>query len=198
VRVRKALFLLFALVAPAAEGADWRPVEKIETYAISGRSGAELYASIGEKGPKIGGSVRSLAHTTFTLTWTRKYEPQADGSCVLAVARPKLTIVYTLPRPAGRLPPAVSESWATFIAGVEEHERVHGDIIREMVEDIEAFSVGLSVPDDPGCRSIRTVLTKRLSELSLEQRRRSRDFDRLDMAGGGKVHQLVLALVNGP
>lgn len=190
--------VLALLAAPAAHGADWTAAERIETYAITGKSGAELYASIGENGPKAGGTVRALAHTTFTLTWTRRYEPQPDGACTLVTARPKLTIVYTFPKPSGRLSQAVDASWKAFIAGVETHERVHGDHIREMVEAIEATSVGLSVPGDPGCRAIRAELTRRLSHLSQEQRRRSRDFDRSEMAEGGNIHQLVLALVNGP
>jgi predicted secreted Zn-dependent protease len=201
-RLRTGFFgfwLLFAMCLPSfGAGSGWRPVEKIETYGIAGSSGAGLYASIGDNGPEIGGGRRTLAHTTFTLTWTRKYEPQEDGACTLVSARPRLTIVYTLPKPAGRLPAAVAKSWEAFIAGVEAHERVHGDIIRTMVEEIEAVSVGLSAAGDPGCRKIRADLTARLAELSKEQRRKSRDFDIAEMADGGNMHRLILALVNGP
>jgi predicted secreted Zn-dependent protease len=41
------------------------------------------------------------------------------------------------------------------------------------------------------------VLQKRLGELSDEQRRRGREFDRAEMAKGGNIQRLVLALVNG-
>jgi predicted secreted Zn-dependent protease len=74
---------------------------------------------------------------------------------------------------------------------------VHGEIINEMVKEIETLSVGFSVSGDPECRKIRTELTKRLSELSLAQRQRSRDFDRVELSEGGNIHQLILALVNG-
>lgn len=175
--------------------AEWTAVDKVETYAVSGKSGAELYASIGERGPKVG-KTRAIAYTNFKLTWTRKYEPQG-GACVLVSARPKLVITYTLPRPSQQLPATVAGIWAVFIAGVQAHERVHGDFIKEMVGQIEAFSVGLSVADDPDCRKIRMVLTKHLSELSLAQRQRSRDFDRAEHSEGGNIHRLILALVNG-
>jgi predicted secreted Zn-dependent protease len=190
---------LLAAFVPAATGAwaEWKPVEKVETYAISGKTGAELYRSIGEKGPKIRGLVRTIAYTNFKLTWTRKYEPQADGACTLVTAKPKLIITYTLPKPAAKLPPAIHKDWETFIAGLRAHEKVHGDIIVDMVKAIEATSVGFSVPADPDCRKIRTELTKRLAELSLAQRQRSRDFDKLEMSDGGNVHQLILKLVNG-
>ena len=176
--------------------AEWQAVEKVETYAIAGQSGAELYASIGERGPKVGGGTRAIAHTNFKLTWTRKYEPQGDA-CVLVTAKPKLIITYTLPKPGGKLPASVQKNWKTFIDGVHSHELVHGDFIKDMVKAIEATSVGLTVSDDRDCRKIRTELTKRLSELSLAQRQRSRDFDRIELSEGGNIHQLILQLVNG-
>lgn len=185
--------LLSLAVLPAR--AEWRAVEKVETYAISGRSGSELYASIGERGPKLG-ITRAIAHTTFKLTWSRKYEPRGNA-CVLAQAKPKLIIIYTLPKPSGELPAAVRRSWETFIGGVAAHERVHGEFIEVMVREIEAQSVGLTVEGDPGCKKIRTELTGRLAALSQAQRQKSRDFDRVEMSSGGNIHGLILALLNG-
>ena len=192
------LWLLAAclVLSPVIARAEWQAVEKVQTYTIAGKSGADLYASIGEKGPKVGGMTRAIAHTNFKLTWSRKYEAQA-GACALVFARPKLIITYTLPRPAGQLPPAAAKNWETFIAGVRSHEVVHGDMIKDMVKAIKSSTVGMSVPGDPNCQKIKTELTKRLSELSLAQRQRSRDFDRTELSKGGNIHQLILALVNG-
>ncbi len=117
-----------------------------------------------------------MAHTTFKLTWTRKYERRGNA-CVLAVARPKLIITYTLPKPVGRaFRGPLRQAGPPFIAGIETHERVHGDYIKEMVRDIEAMSVGLSADDDPDCRKIRIELTKRLGELSARQRQQRPRF----------------------
>ncbi len=123
--------------------------------------------------------------------------PDGAGGCTLAAARPNLTIIYTLPEPAQKLPAQVQRQWAAFIAGMREHEKLHGVFIKEMVEAIEAYSVGLKVADDPGCKKIRQVLTKRLGELSQAQRQRSRDFDRAEMGEAGPIRRLILALVNG-
>ncbi|HEX7635227.1 MAG TPA: DUF922 domain-containing protein, partial [Noviherbaspirillum sp.] len=78
------------------------------------------------------------------------------------------------------------------------HERVHGDHILDMVKKIEAFSIGLRAENDAKCQKVRAVLQQRLGELSNEQRQRGRDFDRDELSPGGRVHQLILALVNGP
>lgn len=130
------------------------------------------------------------------MTWTRKYENR-DGACVLASARPKLIVTYTLPRPAQPLPASFRPNWETFIAGVHAHERVHGDMIKQLVRQIETATVGLTVPGDPDCRKIRAEMTRRLSALSQSQRQQSRDFDRVELSEGGNIHQLVLDLVNG-
>lgn len=193
--VRLCLSLAALLALPLAARADWKPVEKVETYAISGQSGPELYQSIGENGPKLG-VVRAIAHTNFKLTWTRDYQARA-GACVLVSARPKLIVTYTLPSPSAPLPPAVQKNWEVFIAGVSAHEKVHGETIVDMVRKIEAATVGLSVADDPKCSKIRVEMTKRLSELSQAQRHASRDFDRVEFGQGGNLQKLILALVNG-
>ncbi|WP_426232566.1 DUF922 domain-containing Zn-dependent protease [Pararhizobium sp. DWP3-4] len=192
------LSLLLGCVSlfPIPAHADWQAVENVQVYTVGGKTGAELYASIGGRGPKIGNAGRAVAVTNFKLTWTRKYEPKGN-SCVLAVARPKLIITYVLPKPAERLPGPVAKKWETFISGVHKHELVHGDLIKDMVKKIEAVSVGFTVANDPKCQKIRTELTARLGELSRSQRQQSRDFDRAELSNGGNIHQLVLALING-
>ena len=182
---------------PAAAQMQWRATEQVQTYAITGTSGIELYASIGERGPKIGREVRTIAHTNFKLTWTRKYEPQPNGACTLVSALPRLVITYVLPKPVSPLSPDIKKKWDIFIAGVRRHEEVHGVMITDMVKEIERVSVGLSVPDDPKCAKVRTELQAKLGEISRAQRQRSSDFDRMEMSDGGNVHQLILNLVNG-
>ncbi len=184
------------LLPPAAAHAEWRAVEQVQSYAITGSTPGELYASIGERGPAVGIGTRTIALTNFKLTWRRDYQPR-NGACVLASAVPKLIITYSLPKPAAKLPPETRQRWEVFIAGVQAHERVHGEHIKEMVAKIEAASVGLTVADDPKCTKIRTQLQQRLGELSQEQRRRSRDFDRVELGEGGNIHHMILRLVNG-
>ena len=175
----------------------WEAVEQVSTYPVSGGSGAELYQSIGESGPVIAGDRRTIAHTTFKLTWRRDYQ-ERGGGCVLASAKPKLIITYTLPKPRGPVPSPVATSWKRFSDGLAAHERVHGQHIIEMVRAIEAVSTGLSAENDQGCKKVRATLQSHLKRLSDEQRGRGRAFDRIEMGAGGAVQKLVLDLVNGP
>jgi len=174
---------------------SWAPVEKVQTYAISGKTGIDLYRSIGENGPKAGAG-RAIAITDFELKWSRDYQPR-DAGCILAAAKPHLTIVYRLPKPSNKLPEALQPLWNTFIEGVEKHERVHGAMIVETVKAIEAATVGTFVPNDPKCRAVRKEVENRTKPLVEEQRRQSRAFDKEELSEGGNVHSLVLGLVNG-
>lgn len=194
--LRLAAAIGLAALLPVAAHAGWKPAEKVEHYRVTGRTGIDLYRSIGENGPNVGVG-RVIAYTDFKLLWSRDYRPQPDGSCTLVSARPSLTITYRLPKASGDMPAATRRLWDTFIAGVTAHEKVHGEMIVDLVKAIEAASVGLSAADDRDCQKVRAALQARLGPLSEEQRRRSREFDRVEMGDGGNVHKLILALVNG-
>jgi predicted secreted Zn-dependent protease len=191
-RTIAAIAFIAAFLA-AAPAHAWQAVEKVETYRIEGATGLELYRSIGKNGPQLG-PTRAIAYTTFDLKWSRDYR-EASGGCRLASVKPWLTIIYKLPDAPSGLP-ADTARWRRFIEGIRAHERVHGEIIIDMVKKIEAFSTGLSAGNDPGCKKVRAALQQRLGELSNAQRQASRDFDKAELGAGGNVHRLVMDLVN--
>ncbi|TWF54444.1 putative secreted Zn-dependent protease [Neorhizobium alkalisoli] len=198
--MRKSLGLIAVMAMLAAGSAEaqqaWKPTEQTKTYPVTGTSGIELYSSIGENGPKAGQHVRAIAHTDFKLTWQRKYEPQADGSCMLTTAKPNLVIIYTLPKLASKLSPDLQAKWVVFIDGVRRHERVHGEMIENLARNIEQVSIGISSPDDPKCTKVRAALQVKIGEIFAAHQQRNRDFDKVELSDGGNVHQLILALVN--
>jgi predicted secreted Zn-dependent protease len=197
-KVKKTIAIVLLLSSLPPHGAlaqEVQATEKVESYAISGSSGIELYRSIGERGPESRNG-RAIALTDYRLTWTRKYVPEG-GTCRLTTAVPHLTLITHLPKPVDKLPPRTRALWSTFIAGITAHERVHGDVIRATVDAIRAATEGLTVENDPGCRRIRTEVTKRVSALADGMRQKNRDFDRVEMGKGGNVQQLILALING-
>lgn len=187
--------LAFAAIAFPAHAAGWQPVERVRHYAVSGAAGADLYFSIGENGPLIGKS-RAIALTQWDLKWRRDYRPQGTA-CALKSALPFLTITTTLPKPAAKLEGPAARLWKTFIDGITAHERVHAADINAMVDGIIAATAGLTVQDDPQCKLIRAEVLKIVNAANEAYKAKSRAFDGAEMAKGGNVHQLILALVNG-
>ncbi len=168
----------------------------IKTYAISGNTGPALYTSIGGKGPLLGGGRRVMAYTNWDLKWTRSYVPNGNA-CKLAAATPHLIITINLPKPAAPLTGTVAAHWKTFITGIEAHEQVHAADIRTMVETITRETVGLTEDNDPQCKIIRKSVLAKVQAAIEAYKATSRAFDKVEMATGGNVNALVLALVNG-
>ena len=186
-----------AMAVPAHADDGWKAVEIVKPYAIEGRTGPELYRSIGERGPRSGKSrARAIAHTNYVLRWDRTFD-HSNNACTVVSATPRLTITYTMPEPEQKLASPVRENWAAFYAGILKHEKTHGETAKEITREIVRRTVGLSAPDDPQCRRIRKLLAKEITAMVAVQHARDREFDRVQMSDGGNVQQLVLALVNG-
>ncbi len=178
-----------------AEARQWKATEKIKTYPVSGSSGHELSASIGKNGPKIGNR-RTIAVTNYDLKWGRKYRPQGND-CKLASARPFLTIIYSVPKPTGKLSGNTARSWKAFSKGVLVHEKVHGTFLREMVDQIIDQTVGLTIPGDRKCRKIRTEVLNRVKQAVRDYRTKSRNFDAAETSANGNIRKLVKNLLRG-
>ncbi len=194
--LRNCLLAAALLPVPFASSAqDWQAKEVVKTYSVSGTTGPELYASIGENGPKIG-PTRTIAVTNYDLKWRRNYVPNG-AACRLVSAIPFLTITYTLPKPSSKLPASTETLWKTFSDGIRAHEKVHGDYVRQMTQDILDTTVGMVVEDDPDCRKIKEQVKTPILDAGLAYKAKNRAFEEAEMAKGGNVHQLILALVNG-
>ena len=180
--------------AISSKAANWKATEQIVYYPISGQTGRALYESIGKQGPELAAGRRVIAHTTFDLKWRRNYKPQ-NGGCRLVSARPFFKIIYTLPKPKGRLKNTLKRDWGVFSAGILEHEKVHGVYAREMVEQIIKTTVGLSVKGDSKCRKIRDEVLTRVKTAYRDYKRKGRVFDRADLGVGGNVQKLVIVLI---
>lgn len=192
---RVILVPLALLIAAIPARAEWQAREVEKTYAITGTTGGALYESIGNNGPRIRGGVSSaIAYTTFKLLWNRDY--RRDGnSCVLAAAKPFLTITYTLPKPAGKLPPRLAARWRAFIEGIRAHEKVHGKMIRELTRNLLDVTVGFRQDNDPGCKTIRKTIMAPIRAAYDRHKARNRAFEKAEMAQGGPIHKLIIGLL---
>lgn len=192
-RLMACMIVSVAAATPAA-AQEWQAIERIEHYKVSGTVPMELYQSIGERGPKLSLG-RVIAHTTFKLTWQRDYQQQGQA-CVLATAKPKLVITYTLPKPAQTLSAEVAAKWEAFYDGIVEHEKLHGQFMKDLTQAIQDVSIGLRDENDPGCKKVRAALQAQLKPISDAHVARHSEYDQVEMSPGGAVHQLILTFLN--
>lgn len=190
----RALTIAGILLAGSTPAAAWKANESTNYYAISGTTGKALYQSIGRKGPVISGNRRTIAITNWDLKWRRDYQAQGS-SCKLVSALPFVTITYTLPKPAQKLTGSAAQKWARFSKGIQAHEKVHGDLVKELANRIIEATVGLTVENDNGCKKIREEVLRRVKTEFEIYKLDNSAFERSEMGAGGNVRDLVLGLV---
>ena len=169
----------------AGQAADRIKVDT-QNYAISGQTGAELYASMVKRGPRHGLLSRAIAQTSYK-----------NGVCRVVQAKPVLMLTYTYPQPTQGLSPQLKRRWAAFMSGVKRHEQKHGAIAREMVRAAEASVRGLKVSADPTCRQVRSEVKRRADKVYAEYEARQLNFDAREHRDRGNIDRLILSLVKG-
>jgi len=197
VRVRRlGLVIAAALAAGTTVAAAEQVKVKTRTYAIAGKTGAELYQSMVRHGPRHGFVSRAIAQTSYTVEW--QAEVVATGTtCRVLRAQPVLSITYTYPQPSRSMSAEMKRRWQRFMVGVKTHEERHGAIAREMVRAAEASVTGLKVVNDPGCRKTRVEVKKRADKIYATYEARQIKFDAREHRDSGNIDRLILGLVRG-
>jgi predicted secreted Zn-dependent protease len=178
--------------APAMAGVT--VAESQKTYAISGASGIALLQAMDKTGPKHGFLTRAIAQTSYSVSWTIEWG-ETRTACRVKRAEGKLDITYTYPRVANSLSPRMQKRWNTFLLGVRRHEAHHGQMARQMAHAAEKSVAGMTIRNDPGCRKSRKEVKRRMSAVYADYEARQIRFDSKEHKGGGKVEDLIEALV---
>ncbi len=174
--------------------AEVRVTEKTGSYAISGRSGAALLDAMDRRGPKHGFLTRAIAQTRYAMSWKIEWGESAK-SCRVRRLAGELAITYTYPHVSGRLPADLHRKWATFLAGVQNHEQMHGRLARQMARAAEKSVGRLTVANDPGCRKGRREAKRRMNAVYADYEARQLAFDAREHRSGGPVEHLIEELV---
>lgn len=145
------------------------PGLRLEYHGVSGRTAAEIRASLNALGlidPASGAPV--AAYTEWSIDWWIPGRP--DGECRLDQAKVTLEVTVGLPRLAD--PDAVSgevlQNWQSFVAALEAHEATH---VRHAYEGSEAVLRGI--------RGANCATAERVAEDAMDALRwRNEEFDR--------------------
>ena len=190
------IVLFGACIAAAGEAvAGVKVSEKTRGYEISGQTGAALLAAMDRRGPKHGFLTRAIAQTRYSVSWTIEWG-ETRAACRVKSIDGKLDIIYTYPT-AGSLPPGLQSRWARFLAGVKKHERVHGDVARQMARTVEKSVAKVYVASDPSCRKARAEVKERMAAIYADYEARQIKFDAREHREGGPVEGLIDRLVGG-
>jgi predicted secreted Zn-dependent protease len=190
------LLLIAGLCAGAAGEAYAGVKTTVQTthYVIAGKTGAALLDAMDRRGPKHGLLTRAIAQTRYTIAWKMEWG-ETRAACRVKRADGTLAVIYTYPKVSGPVSRAMQRKWDRFLAGVTKHEKMHGLIARQMVDEAQRSIGKLAIRNDPGCRKSRREVTRRVDAVYAKYEKRQVGYDEREHREGGPVEALIDALV---
>jgi predicted secreted Zn-dependent protease len=195
-RTTAALSCVIAVAAglggPPAHAAP-KVVEKVEYYAISGKTGPELLRDMARRGPRQGFLTKAIAQT--------RYETRADGRLrhAAGVCRfeggTTLEVTYIYPKPSHALDRDLARRWRIFQADNERHEKVHGKIARELAVELDRRLRAFALPDGPSCWKATAALKRERKALFDLYEKKQVAFDVKEHREGGPVDRSIEVLL---
>ena len=190
------LIVMVATIA-TAEYALARVVVKERTryYTVSGKTGAQLLASIRRRGSRGAGARHAIATTRIAMS-VQTRQVVRGSRCVYAGTTVVLNLTYSYPRWANQrgASPRVRQAWKRFLGRVQAHERRHGAIAKRYAArvDQELRRTRRSVRN--GCRDTGNRQSRRFARLAAQHERQHIAFDRREARAGARVRRLQRAL----
>jgi predicted secreted Zn-dependent protease len=183
--------LMACLVAsPALCGV--RTSVKTETYSIVGNTGEALLDAMDRRGPRHGLLARAMAQTRYKIEWDVDWL-RSGSKCRLKSADATLSIVYRYPELARPAPRKLERRWKAFMAGVRQHEEMHGRLAHRMVLVAHKSVLRLARKDDLCIRSKRQF-ERIIDAVYAKYEARQARFDDLEHGEGGNVDRLLFML----
>ncbi|MEM6325751.1 MAG: DUF922 domain-containing protein [Bacteroidota bacterium] len=158
----------------------------VNTYEVTGRTAAEVLASLQARGPRSG--ERIFFGLTETEMAFRYWKTPADGECRLERIRIDLRVVVTIPewRAPGEAPYRLKRDWSRFETALRRHEDQHREIAevgaREVYRALHALRT-------PSCTTIDATAREVANRLREANEQRQAAFDR--RTGHGRTQGAV-------
>jgi predicted secreted Zn-dependent protease len=165
---------------------------RTETYAIAGNTGEALLDSMDRNGPRHGLLARAMAQTRYKVGWDVDWL-RSGNRCRLKSADATLSIVYRYPELARPAPRKLERRWKAFLAGVRQHEEMHGRLAQRMVLVAHKSVSRLARKDDLCIRSQRQF-ERIIDAVYAKYEARQARFDDVEHGEGGNVDRLLFML----
>ena len=144
-----------------------------ECYDVTGRTKAELAASIKANGPTEGGK-RVWAVAKWDIAYRSSWTQNSEGLCkvIRVTAPPRCTITFPAwNRPTNATYP--QSSWNSMTAILKQHEENHCVYGRKLAKEFQQQAIHISVP----CDQINGVVKSKFESLSKKWRDESDRYD---------------------
>jgi len=199
----QALIIAFVVLSMAlaislfAGSAHARVIVKESTkyYSIKGRTGVEIYRSIGLRSQRGAGVQHAIATTTSSISIKNVKTKIRRSRCVVVSADVRLNLVYRYPRWNRRgASPKVRKAWKAFYAHAVRHEETHGAIAKKYANRIHRELLRTTGRVSRQCTDFGRNAERKLKRLASRLDREQRRFDRREARSFSRNVRLQRAL----
>lgn len=124
------IVFFIGLVDPKPAAAEPELSVQRTTYAVSGRTAAQIRQSLNRNSPVRQDNKTFDAYTRWDIDWRLRWFEDGDGGCrpisVTTLVRIRITLPALQDRDA--LPPNLADRWQRYLRALAAHEQGHADI----------------------------------------------------------------------
>ncbi|MEL6947049.1 MAG: DUF922 domain-containing protein [Pseudomonadota bacterium] len=189
--------LITSLLIALTTAVDARVIVKERTkyYAIRGKTGRDIFRSIGLRSKRGAGVQHAIATTTSNIRVSNVKTAIRRSRCVVVSAEVRLNLTYRYPRWRGRgASPAVRKAWKDFFAHAVRHENTHGSISKKYARRIYNELKRTTGRVSRQCSDFSSKARRKFARLSKNLDAEHRRFDRREARRWSRNVRLQRAL----
>ena len=191
-------FGVSAFQLPVAAFAEVVLKEQTTFYKVRGKTGREIFKSMIENGPKLGGRRgHALATTEYEYDVKNIDVAIKNGRCIPLDLDIHILVKYTYPKWTGSrgATKTTRRAWKKFSESVVWHEKEHVKIAMDYAKDYEKVLKKTKLRVSQNCSKASFSSTWRATRAALKHNRRQKQFDRRDLRPGGRGYEAQLELI---
>lgn len=193
-----AVFAISAILALAPEArAKLIVKEQTRHYNIWGKTGRQIHAKLGRRGPWRIRKKHAIAATVRTFEFKNIKFTERGKKCVLTNIDIHLTLTYYFPKWINKNNGSkkLQKLWGVFSRELVRHERVHGKYFKDTMRQFEKELLRTTGRLSDNCSGMLRSAKARLDKIEARGDLRHAAFDRREKKPTAKIRKLEKAIV---
>ncbi|MCP4185223.1 MAG: DUF922 domain-containing Zn-dependent protease [Hyphomicrobiales bacterium] len=169
--------------------------ENTKTYSVSGKTGKQVHAKLGRRGPWKMRRKHAIAATQRVLDFNNIKFSSRGEKCVIVKMDIHLHLTYYYPRWTNKrfASKNAQKLWNRFLSELVLHEKVHGKLFKATARQIYKELEIISKRPFRNCRRMSSFIKSSLTKTFEKGRVKHTAFDRREKKPTAKVRKLEKA-----
>lgn len=171
--------------------------EQTKTYNVSGKSGRQVYAKFGRRGPWKMRRKHAIAATQREFDFKNIKIAERGKKCAFVKMDIYLSLTYYYPNWTNKNSASkrAQKLWRNFMRELVRHEKTHGKFFKETLRQFEKELIKISGKSFKSCREMNAIAQRRLETAYKKGQARHDAFDRRERKPSAKVRMLEKAFL---